>query len=286
VRSAVTFAGACLLTGSTLAGEARASEPWALATCPPDSDAKAVEFERSVRSAAPGSAVFARVPYPEALADVVRDFEDQYTVHFRRTAFVPAADRALLALLEAGAARYVLLDVANWMPQRCNLVRGTRTRSFLLRIFDSRSGTEGARIVLHPSGLLGTVTTPRANVDEATAGLRLADGHDIEALDAAARIAGELGLVPESMQYVALSGPAVYCPTEVPCIAFRQGERAFLYRSGEVYELAHTTTRLSNAAFVHEGPQRDAIVESLAPGQQVVSLGGDELTLAKLVPKP
>ncbi len=84
----------------------------------------------------------------------------------------------------------------------------------------------------------------------------------------------------ESPQYVALASPRIPCYDNVPCLAFRGGDRVFLYRSGSLYELRHRETRIATSRFVHEGAERQEAIQSIRPGEQFVTLGGDLMTIA------
>lgn len=110
------------------------------------------------------------------------------------------------------------------------------------------------------------------------------DGHHVEDMTAAQRAATERGLNFERPQYVALAGPTMPCSEANPCIAFRDGERAFLFRSGKVFELSHRTERFSVREFARDSPERRRAESLLTAERHFVSLGGDDMTLATELP--
>lgn len=253
--------------------------PWFLGTCPPGAEQKALQVERKIRETRPGAPNHVQHPYPRTPERVFQDFVSQFQESWsqRSKEDTPAPERSLLSLLDRGAVRYEALKIAEWRAQRCSRMFGKKDSLWLLRLFDKAQGNEVARVTLRDSGLMATLDFPQEPGQE----MRLADGHRLEPFEQAAKAALEAGLPAKDFQYVAVAGPGLMCYESMPCIAFRHGGRAFLYRSGKLFELLHDRIRFSNRKFVHEGPERADILAKLKPGDHVVSLGGDDMTIAR-----
>jgi len=251
-----------------------ASAPWRLdPPCSTEARDRAVRLAQSLRSAPPGSENWLPHPYPQTAQDAFEDFAHQFVESWshRERGDVPPQEKHLLGLLEKPSSlRYELIPVAEWRPGRCGRICGETGQVLLLRLFEQRTGVELGRFVLHESGLLQHLNFPGNNN-----GLELNDGHRLEALAAgstAARLAA-LDPEPQSIQYVALSSPRIECYDTVPCVAFRQGDRAFLYRTGRLFELRHQGLRTPVHGFTHDGPERERAVAQLGPQDEVVTIG-------------
>jgi hypothetical protein len=271
-----------------IGAEAGAAEPWGLVTCPPESDAKALELRQDVLAAAPGSAVYVPHPFPVDPAHVAADFVFQYREGWSEEAeeLRPPETASVLGLIEEGRARYEVIEIADWRPERCGWLRGTRVKSALLRVFETNSGDEAARAIIGPTGLLDKVVARDLAASESIHSFAMADGHDIASLGEVASVAQDYGLALEDPQYVTLSSPSIACREENPCVVGRIGERVLLYRAGKLFELEHLSNRFSLSAFTRSGQERDALIGSMTEGQAAVSLGGDQMTLATPLPKP
>lgn len=255
--------------------------PWFLSTCPKDSLQKAVKSEDSIRKSRPGDPDYVVHPYPSTPELVFRDFVSQFQDSWsqRPSKDIPAPERSLLASLAAGQVRYQVLEVTEWRAQRCSRIFGQKDTVFLLRLFDKATGGELARITLQESGLLATLDFATEDGRE----IQLTDGHRLEPFDRALAAAQRAGIKAKDLQYVAVGSPSLACYDSVPCIALRQGNRAFLYRSGQLFELEYQKTRISNQKLIRNTPERAAVAKTLGPHQHVVSLGGDDMTIARPV---
>jgi hypothetical protein len=258
--------------------------PWFLSSCPKDSLQKAAKTGDSVRKARPGDPDYVVHPYPTTAKLVFADFVSQFQDSWSRQAAqdIPAPERSLLAGLAAGKVRYEVLEVAEWRAQRCSRIFGKKDLVFLLRLFDKANGNELARITLQDSGLLATLDFAPEDGGE----IQLTDGHRLEPLERALAAARQAGIKASHVQYVAVGSPSLACYDSIPCIALRQGTRAFLYRSGQLFELEYQKTRISNEKLIRNTPERAAVAKSLGPHRHVVSLGGDDMTIARPVAGP
>lgn len=264
---------------SLAALEVRAwASPWFLSNCPQQAEEKAAKVQGEVRKALPGAPNYVPLPYPKTHEQVFQDFVYQFRDSWSRHSAkdIPAPEQALLSLLKAGAVRYQMAEVTEWRAQRCSRIFGRKDRLFLLRLFEHPSGKEVARITLRNSGHMATLDFPQ----EVGREMQLADGHRLESFRQALESAQRLGVQGKDFQYVAVGSPSLACYESIPCIAFRQGNRAFLYRSGKLFELQHDKVRISNQKFVHETPERAEVIKKLRPRDHVVSLGGDDMTIA------
>ncbi len=264
---------------SVAAFEVRAwASPWFLSACPQQAEEKAMKVAGDVRKALPGAPNYVPISYPKTDQQVFENFVYQFRDSWARHSAqdIPAPEQALLSLLKTGALRYEVLDVTEWREQRCSRLFGRKDRLFLLRLFEHPSGNEVARITLRNSGHMATLDFPQ----EAGRVMQLADGHRLEPLQRALEAAQRLGMQGRDFQYVAVGSPSLACYDSIPCIAFRQGNRAFLYRSGKVFELQHDRVRISNQKFIRETPERAEVIRKLRSQDHVVSLGGDAMTIA------
>lgn len=261
---------------------------WSLAPeCPGEARQKAVELARSLKSAPPGSEDWLPYPFPQTAKEVFDDFAHQLTESWagRSRGDVPVQERRLLGLLKnPSKLTYDVLPVAEWREQRCGRIFGATERILLLRLFERGSGTELGRFGLHESGLLETLAFP----GDPPFGLELKDGHRLEAAAVSAETARRAALEPEaeSVEYVALSSPTLPCYDTVPCVAFRQGARVFLYRSGELFELRYQDLQVATSELVREGSGRDFAAKAMGPSGHVVTLGGGVVTAAVPVERP
>lgn len=276
VRACCSLLGLLLLPSAASAGEL-----WALGGCTEADDARSRQVAQEVLAASPTSELHVPHPFPEIVGEALADFEHQYVRSWSKQPrrLVPADDRWMLELLESDALAAEWLTGANWTPSRCGLVHGTQPAFHLLRLKLRADGGEVARVVLLPSGLLHSLRLRRDQRSFA-----MMDGHHVEDMTAAQRAATERGLNFERPQYVALAGPTMPCSEANPCIAFRDGERAFLFRSGKVFELSHRTERFSVREFARDSPERRRAESLLTAERHFVSLGGDDMTLATELP--
>jgi hypothetical protein len=254
------------------------ASPWFLGSCAKDAEQKAEKTRQELRRARPGAPNYVPYPYPKTSDELFKDFVHQFQDSWSQqpSKQIPAPERTLLDLLEQGAVHYKVLEVAEWRAQRCSRAYGKKDLLFMLRLFADTSRTEVARVTLRDSGIMATVDFPSGDGRE----IQLVDGHRLESFDQAAEAAKSLKLDPKDLQYVAVGSPSLSCYESIPCIAFRQGNRAFLYRSGKIFELKHDRVRISNQKFVHDTPERAEVVKKLKTREHVVSLGGDAMTVA------
>lgn len=268
----------CMLLGLMMIPSAMsAGEMWALGACSSAHDAQALQATQHVLTASPTSDLYVPHPFPTDVNEAFADFKHQYVQSWSTQArrHIPPDDRWLLSLVKSDALTAELLTVANWTPSRCGRILGTKSAFLLLRLRLQAGGGEVARIVLLESGLLHSLRLRRDQRSFA-----MVDGHNVESLTGARDAATARALAFEQPQYVALTGLTMPCSEANPCVAFRDGDRVFVFRSGKVFELSHLTDRFSVQEFIEGSVERLQLESMRAAGQHAVSLGGDEMTLA------
>jgi hypothetical protein len=277
--SANLIVSACFAAAPVLAQ----GSPWFLDGCDASYQTKADHLRQEMLKAQPGSDVYVPKPFPRTNADVVADFEEQA----RATFSPPPGEKApspiggLLARLDAGTVRFEVVPVAEWRPERCRPNWGKTDRSFLLRLYDSATGKELSRASLAENGLLSVVGAPGAG------GKLGMNDHDIEPLDTAKGVAGQLGLPATGFQYVSVASPTILCHETAPCIAFRAAGIAYLYRSGKLFQLATDrpgVAGLTTLDLMREGAARRSAAGAVRSGEHFVTVGANHLAIAVLVP--
>lgn len=199
--------------------------------------AKWAKFPVAVRSAKPGEALYAPLPYPRTRGEILKDFE--YT--FRQILLAGGANRdvsqmtrRIASTLEAETLRIEILRVENWNPDRCSLQR-PKPFYFVLRLFAQEDGAELGRFVLHDSGLWAEFTP----LDPVPGFSGNRAGKPLELAGLRRWLETELGqsFEPEEAQYVAVDAlPG--CSVQVPCVAFKAEAKIFLLTSAELlYEV-------------------------------------------------
>jgi hypothetical protein len=124
------------------------AQSWRPGPCNPSVTRHWDAFEKAVRSAPPGSGLYAPVPYPRTQADVLKDFAYAYNRlrHGKTEADLPARERAFYNRFMAGKLRARIETVQNWTPTRCGS-QGRHDFYFLLVLTDvhrRRAGSAGA----------------------------------------------------------------------------------------------------------------------------------------------
>ena len=149
---------------------------------------------------------------------------------------------------------------------------------FLVRILDAKKGQELARAALEEDGTVRVIdVSPTPN------GVTLVDGHHFLPPSAAGERALALGLEASEAQLVAVESPSIPCTETVPCIAFRAAGKTYLMRSEEVFEVVPNGERIKGKEFARSSPARDAFLSKVAETDFVVSVGGEEFTVARKV---
>ncbi|HEV8241681.1 MAG TPA: hypothetical protein VGS57_20120 [Thermoanaerobaculia bacterium] len=260
------------------------ASPWFLDSCDPSYQEKADHLRQKILQAKPGSDVFVPKPFPRTNEEVVADFEQQIRATFSPEPGhqAPPAIANLFTRLEAKTIRFEIVPVTEWRPERCGQVRGQHDRLFLIRLYDSTTAKELSRASLGETGLLGVVSTPGPNS-------KLAIDHDIEPLDAAQRVAQQVGLAAKDLQYVAVASPSILCEQTTPCIAFRASGVAYLYRSNRLFRLVKDrpgVAGLTTRELMQEGAARRSAITALRSSEHFVTVGAGHVAVAVPVPVP
>jgi hypothetical protein len=255
--------------------------PWFLDHCAASYQSKADHLRQEMAKAQPGSDIFVPKPFPRTDSEVIVDLVAQIRSTFFSGGQAPPAIADLLTKIDAGKIRFEIIPVVEWRPERCRYNWGKVDSSFLVRLYDSQTGRELTRASLVDSGLLSVVAAPRPG-----GRLGMID-HDIEPMDTVRSVATQLGAPAAGFQYVAVASPTILCQETAPCIAFRAAGRAYLYRSGKLFQLV--TDRpgfigLTTSEFMREGVARRGAIAALHSGEHVVTVGANRLAVAVPVP--
>lgn len=250
---------------------------WELVTCTTDYTEAWAAFASQLKTAKPGSSRYLPYPFPATADEVLGDFFYQHERAWSDTSVrdLPPDEQSLFAALEQGHLRHEVLRVANWTPLRCGPER-PREFYYVLRLFDDKTGEELTRAALDHSGLLSNlIHKPLGGSWGAHNGIST-----LEAVTAGVRSA--YGVTAEKPQYVATWG-TLRCDELVPCVAMRQGEHAYIAKGDDLYRIDEQVDRLS---FLHDlaGDRKQVVLKRAEEqGALVVSLGGDQATLARPV---
>jgi hypothetical protein len=278
---------ALFLTGSILAGltaVAAGASPWTLGDCRPADQAKYDRFVATVKAAPPGSPIYIPKPYPASDAQVIGNFLYQYkSLHRERAdpAKLPRGESALIAGITASTVTYTVQRVENWGADRCG--REEKREFFhLVTIHDAASGAEIARVTVSPSGLWAAKTI--------SVGAQIAPLPLTAPRDALRKVGEAYGLRGEEPQYVVTIG-SIYCGFTTPCLAFRQGNDAYLYvherPEGSLFKIAATEPRIAlNPGDVQAARPGTLPALRTDGSERLILLGGSTWTIARKVPSP
>jgi hypothetical protein len=278
---------ALLLTVSILAGlttAAAAADPWTLGDCRPADEAKYDRFAATVKSAPPGSTVYVPKPYPATAAQVIEDFLYQYkSLHRERAdpANLPQGESVLIAGITASTVTYTVQRIENWGADRCG--REERREFFhLITIHDATGGAEIARVTVSPSGLWAGKTI--------SVGAQIAPLPLTEPREALRKVGETYGLKGEEPQYVVTVG-SIYCGFTTPCLAFRQGNDAYLYvrerPANALFKIAAAEPRIALKPGDVQAARPGMLPALRADGsERLILLGGSTWTIARKVPNP
>jgi len=230
------------------------------------------EYERAVKEAAPGSALYTAHPFPKTDQEVVESFIE---FHSRAFADMPAErlgteEQALFNALGENRLRFEVHRVVNWTPLACG-PRKARRFFFVIRMIDRENGEELARASVDETGHVarlrhrpeGAGFPPWPALTEARAVLR-------------ARVAPGA----HDPQLVATWG-TLRCDEVEPCVAMRDGNRLWLTTSGAVYRIDLARPEFSFRRDLGAG-RREAVLQAVAQaGEKLISLGGDRFAVAE-----
>jgi len=272
--------------GSRL-GAADLPVPWFLEECTPQQGARAVQLRQEMMKAGPESDIYVPIPFPRTEPDVVEDASYQLLEswsHYDEPT-IPSDVKPLLSALEKAAVEYQVLDVTNWLPKHCpTRSYGKTDRLWLVRMVANEGSGEIARAVLNESGLLAHFGTA----------VSWAKNHSspmpwVDPFEAARSAAAQLGGHAVGFQYVAVAGPTFECVDAMPCIAFRIGDRSYLYKSPSLYLVSTDRPGVQGVRmdeFMREGPKRKAAIAALRFPEYIITVGGVHIAVATPVKIP
>jgi hypothetical protein len=200
---------------------------WIPEDCPTELSHQWEELEREIRAAAPGSPLFVPIPFPSTVEEAAEDFEALYLRMWIGTdeSAIPPEERPLLAALRTGTLEYELIRVENWDPTRC-LPHRRKDYYLVLRIL--KNNVEIARASLLQSGHLGAW---KVAPESLAPGLRKKWRQTLPNLETARKgFMASLEEMPHEFQFVRVAGGPPRCTELEPCVAFRAGDRSYLYR--------------------------------------------------------
>jgi len=300
-----------------LAGGTASADGWRLVECKNPTTAEWEAFEKSVRTAKPGTDLYAPYPYPKTDAEIFEDFAYGYRRFYSpwnaggdqgivqaawgslvascRTLireldelFQPplvrqaagsqrAAVRRLRETLGAGDAAHQVIRVVEWSPLYCMPERRLAT-SFLVRLFDRVDGAEIARGVVGEEGLLRQGSIARPDLGAAFD--EPPSGHRLIPLDSAMASAEHvLGARPTRLQYVSTWG-TLECSPIIPCVALKASGSSYLLKGGVLYRLDFPAQTFSFRDFANPFSREAWRARLDKLGEMVVSLGDDVMTAA------
>jgi hypothetical protein len=266
------------------------ADPWSPGgECRPEDQPKYDQFERAVRTASPGSTVYVPKPYPTTDRQVIQDFVYQYKSLHRERADPKKLPKGELPLLQGildSTVTFTVQRVEDWTLGRC----GKEERSYfshLIRVFDAASGAEISRVTLRESGLWSSKSNyfsgaPFPPLPDPEAAMR--------------KVAAAYNIQGDSPQYIVSLG-GIYCPWSLPCLAFRQGDDAYIYLDSPFTKSWNGLFKIAGAEprFVLKPGQRiESVHQARASalrtdgtGQgQLFYLGGTTWTIARKVASP
>jgi hypothetical protein len=265
-----------------VAAMAAPTRAWTPNECGVDYWPKVATFRKELLAAKPGSHLFTPHPYPQTDQEVFEDFVATYSAIWQNTeeAARPSEVQQLFTALKNGTMAYKISTVEDWGNQRCLLLSPTRL-SYLVELYDKKTGTEFARATVKETGLWATFQAPPPGTPADAVKLFQAE---VEAFDHAIATAASYGLPGgEAPQYVETAG-TLRCPQIAPCVAFRVGKSIVISKRGQLFEVTSDSRRFTGQEFSAASPGRDSILRSLDPAnERVVSLGADQFAVARLV---
>jgi hypothetical protein len=134
---------------------------WNPVTCNGNDLTGRARFEAFMRAAKPTDAVYIPKPFPRNNDEVIENFLHQAQAKVNRSSapFLEPGQRALRQAMEKGTLHIGVVREANWRNYRCSSYRSGET-VYLLRLYDTASGTEIARSTIEESGLMNAIMYP------------------------------------------------------------------------------------------------------------------------------
>jgi hypothetical protein len=245
--------------------------------CSADDFARRAQFEAHMRTQHPGDPVYTPKPFPKNNAAIVEDFMQQVQVFLSGTKppLIENGRRALAQAINQGSLHIGIVREANWRNFRCMHYRSGET-IYLLRLYDTTSATEVARVSMEESGLINGIMYPtdRSNPFWSKPLPTLPEGERL--------LTATVGPVVD-VQYAATYG-TIDCDELMPCVVGKLAGRegyAFLSRSG-IYQFDESSRRVDRRLRAkRESPQASK------PNERVTSLGGTyDVVATKVADRP
>ena len=254
---------------------------WPVLECGSGLEAGWAAYERSVRTAKPGTSLYLPKPFPKTRDEVVEDYLYQYRSIWSDTPAgqLPLDERSVFQAIQQNTARFVVLSVENWTTMRCN--RQQRDASYhLIRIFGA-SGTELARTTLAESGFI--VVTSNSTEEERSRPVAEQTSRIMKLDEALATVKAKFKVLGSGGQYVATFG-TLRCRPFSPCVAFKDGADSYILTpGGELFRLRGNGRRLSLTKELKTPEGKSVVLQSLGPTERLVSLGGATFGIAQAV---
>jgi hypothetical protein len=268
-----------LMILSALARSA-AAEPWIPSGCSRDWSADWNRFRQAVRTAVPGSTLYAPKPFPQSAGEILEDFKYAYCQMGRGipASEIPADEKPLYEAVQSGSFTYRIARVENWSPTRC-LREYPKGHYLLVYIQDRARGSELGRFALNESGLASGWAVPPTDTRERQsfqAGLapRLGEAMEKARLD--------FGVNATKAQYITAYG-TLSCAIIAPCVAMQAEGKTYLFRGGELFAFGPSSCSHSLAE-MNDREQRAAIEMRLNPKEEhLVSVGGERWVVVRKV---
>jgi hypothetical protein len=262
-----------LLSLAVILPAAAHAQAWHASGCDPALEPELQAYEQSVRSATPGTTVFAPKPFPITASDVIVDARYAYLRIYRDPAALPGFEKKLYGWLTSGQYVYRVDRVANWTPARCR--RGDRHLSyFLVTLQDPGTGRPVGRMALNEAGLLMEwASNPVQNLP------RLGD--------LVTTVTTQFRITPEHAQLATVWGDIDCISPLDPCLAFEAGGKSYLWaRNGlYVFEASSRLAATESSAIRNFGSYQGAKAK-LAPDEALVSLAAEGWAKARKVQPP
>jgi len=257
------------------------AQAWNLSQCSETGLARHANYSNVLRRAKPTDRMYVPKPFPQNDAQIIEDFNFQF--RYLRSVQAPEQmrpqEKQLLALLNGGRLDTKVIPVENWTGRRCLGARDG-DRMYLLRFYDGRTHSEVARATLQDSGLMDATAYREPGVDPAWWTIA------IPAPDDAAKTVGALvGQHLIDAQYVTTYG-TFECNALLPCVSMRSPSTNTTYiadQSGHVVALPMNAKRFSRAHDLAQVEDIERVKKTLAPGQRLMSLGGDVYAVVEKV---
>lgn len=270
------LASGLLLTVLFLSLAVSPASAWDLAPCGAEHQQSRAAFAKALRQAKPGSPIYVPHPFPQKDQEVVDNFLSYHRTAFEDTPFdaLSPEEQRFFSALADDRLHFEVLRVANWTRLRCRPDRD-RAFYFLIRMFDGEGGPEITRVAVSSDGILSSLAhrPMKAGLEQYPL--------PVPQLDLAASLARAIARSPRlgDGQLVATDG-TLRCPPLRPCVALRDGQRAYLVRDEKVLRLGRPDQTLTLPANLGRAERQAVIDRHRRRDEHLVTLGGDRVVVA------